>query len=134
MNQMKQTGRSGKICGVVWMVLALSAANLAWAQGAGGRAPNEFYPKVPKNIDAGGAKPAPAPANPVAQAAAQRGSVRCGERISQFTNFLSSGGQSSAHLFVSPANADQKLVSVSMSDRLSHCSTSAGRMTATPAM
>lgn len=104
-----------KIVSLGCVVLGTCTPLFGWAQGAGGKAPSEFYPKVPKTVEAGGGKVVPqALQNPVAQAAVQRGAVRCGERVAQFTNFLTAGGLASAHLFVAPDGADKKLVSTSL--------------------
>ena len=50
MMKMEKVCRMSRLGGVAGIALGFVMANLAWAQGAGGRAPNEFYPKVPKNI------------------------------------------------------------------------------------
>jgi hypothetical protein len=69
-------------------------------------------------------KPAPAPSkevqpanpdvNPVTQAAVKAGILSCAVRVNQVMNFITPGGQSSAHLFLPGSQHDKSLFSVSL--------------------
>lgn len=72
-------------------------------------------PKVPAAQQPPAAQQSAKPAsNPVGQAAAQRGVVKCVDRIAQFSGFLTTGSEAGVQLFVAPDAPNSRLVSTSM--------------------
>lgn len=97
------------------VLLAMGSA--CYAQSPKEPAHKEFYPAVPKVAEPARRaqqQPPAASGNPISQSAIQQGAVKCGEKITQFTDFLSAGGLASAHLFVAPSLPDRRVVSTSM--------------------
>lgn len=99
------TGRSGallspaaRVLGRVALVVVVCAAvGSAWAQSSSGASAPRGAPPA---AAAAATSPAPAqgPANPIRQAAEQRGYAACGPRVEQVTNFLGFGPAAGAYL------------------------------------
>jgi hypothetical protein len=80
---------------VALVVVACAAAGSVWAQSSSGGS-------APRGVPPAAAAPAPAlaqpAANPIRQAAEQRGYAACGPRVEQVTNFLGFGPAAGAYL------------------------------------
>lgn len=101
---------------MVLVAVACASASSAWAQPSSGAS-------APRGAPPAAAAPAPAlaqpPANPIRQAAEQRGYAACGPRVEQVTNFLGFGPAAGAFLMVSAAPpgsgaGDQRLLPLVM--------------------
>ena len=99
------------------LVLLLVFGASCYAQSQKDKPRSEALPKIPKNSAENSnsvKQPTARAANPIAQAAAQKGVVKCAERINQFSNFLTGGTQSGGQLFVAPSMPDRLLVTTSL--------------------
>lgn len=95
--------------------IALLAAGLALAGPALAQTAKTPAPtRSAQAVTPAQARPAAPQGNQITQAVAQQGVSKCLGRVNQVTSFLTGNAPSGAMLFVSPANGDRRLASVSM--------------------